>query len=80
MAQEEAQYLFRVSDAVPAGVDDPIKARDPFIRLEPIGNDLSTLKQRNQSLGFRLRDGATQEEAEEVARFLNDHIMALTVW
>jgi hypothetical protein len=79
VADEKASYLFKVSDGVPSGVDGP-KARDPFIWLEAIDRNLSILSKENVTLGFLLRGGASQEEVEEVANYLNEHIRSLTIW
>jgi hypothetical protein len=80
MADEQAQYAFKVSDALPAGVDGREKASDPWICLEPVYSGLSILKNNNRNLGFVLREGTSQEEAEKVVDYLNKHIKALTIW
>lgn len=80
MEDEKARYVFKVSDGIPAGVDGREKPLDPFIWLEPSDRTLSILKERNMSLGFLLREGASQREADEIADYLNKHIRALTIW
>jgi hypothetical protein len=72
MADEQAKYVFKVSDAVP-------KSRDAFVFLEPVDGGLGILKKSGMNLGFVLRDGS-QQEADKVADYLNRHIEALTIW
>jgi hypothetical protein len=78
MEQDFGRYLFKVGDRVPSGSDGP--TRDPFIWCETVDKDMELLRSRKLTMGFRLREGASQEEAEKVASFLNEHLAAITVW
>jgi len=77
MSDANVSYLFTVSRGDP---DAPPKSRllDPFITCESRGEGLSVLKNRN--IGFVLHRGTTQQEAEQIARYLNDHIEGLCAW
>lgn len=70
MATESAAYVFTVIDAVPGD-------RTALISTQPLYERLKILDGRE--LGFELRT-ETQEEAEMVARFLNDHIAKVLVF
>jgi hypothetical protein len=80
MPDEKAQYVFKVSDGLPAGVDDRAETLDPWIWLEPVDGTLSVLKRDHKNLGFVLFDHVSQKEAEGIADYLNKHIKALTIW
>jgi hypothetical protein len=81
MADEQAEYAFKVSDAIPAGIEGFPLGKDPFIWLEPVHGALSILKGSTpKTLGLVLRPGASQQEADQIADYLNHHIQALTVW
>jgi hypothetical protein len=52
--------------------------RTPWIMTDPLeqGDVLKVL--RNGFIGFDLRPGTTQAQAEQIAQFLNDHIEYIT--
>jgi hypothetical protein len=48
----------------------------PWIAFEPAGSRLTSVK---GLLGFDLEDGATFNDAKDIARYMNDHIGALSL-
>lgn len=60
---ESVEYVFVVKDA---------SDFEPYITIEPRGNDISVFK--NAMLSFHLEKGTSHEEAHEVAKVLNDNI------
>ncbi len=78
MEQDFGHYVFKVSDGIPGGAHGP--TRDPFIWCETLDKDMDLLRSRKLTMGFRLHKGASQEEAEDVATFLNEHLAEIAVW
>ncbi len=66
---DRAQYAFKVAEFADG---------TPWIKTEPAYADLKILQPQKGSLGFDLRKGTTFEQAEEIARFLNEHIEAIS--
>lgn len=50
----------------------------PWIALEPAGENLPVMGDGN--LGIDLIDGATIDDARDVARVLNRHVRQLSYW
>ena len=73
MATHKAEYVFKVSDGVPG-------ESDPFVVAEPVSGDLPVLKADGLGVGLLLKKGANNEKAQEVADFLNSHVVGLTTW
>ena len=84
--QDEARVLFRVSDGYPATAER--SAREPFICVEPVDETFYPLKKKpndhssaqDLALGFALKKGTTNEEAQEIADYLNKHVPAIRCW
>ena len=66
----KATYVFKVHDEVP-------QKSKAFVFVEPSSVELTALE--GLGFGFVLKSGS-QEEAEEVADFLNQHVVGLTTW
>lgn len=48
----------------------------PWIAFEPAGSRLISVK---GMLGFDLKDGATLDDAKEIARYMNENIRTLSL-
>ena len=60
---ERGRYKFTVKESAKG---------TPWIAAEPMGPEPEVLCEG--ILGFDLREGATLDEAREIAHFLNDHV------
>jgi hypothetical protein len=68
MPTERGQYRFTVKE----GTTDT-----PFLAAEPAGEILESLK--GGQIALVLQPGTTLEGAEGIAKYLNEHIAAITV-
>lgn len=66
---DRARYVFKVSQYADG---------TPWIATEPVDGDLAVLTPVKGFLGFDLRTGTTFEQAEEIAKFMNEHIEAIS--